>query len=293
MRGDNGARGVVEWGVTLLRSLVVVLPLSGLVVAACSGSSSVEGTGGAGATGGKGGGAATGGSGGKGGAATGGKGAGGSGSGSAGKGSGGSGTSTGGTGGSGLSGEGGVPSSGGSAGTAGTVGIPLAQAPMQLANAVCAKAFECCTAEELMALSVIGQTEDQCRAAVAAFIGLYQANIQASIAAMRASYDGGALAGCVDEHETRACDDLPSFEEIGCAGAVVPLIAMGEACGAHHECIDGYCEGAGTSAATPTGTCAPKKADGETCVNPFECEGGACSTSTGCGPTTGQPLCGG
>jgi hypothetical protein len=165
-------------------------------------------------------------------------------------------------------------------------------APVAIANAVCAKAFECCSAEELMALSVVGETEDQCRAAVAAFIGLYQIDIQTSIAAMRASYDGDALADCVAEHEARACDMLPSFEEIGCASAVTPLIPLGEACGAHHECIDGYCEGA-SSASSPTGTCTAKKADGETCADPFECEGGSCSTATGCGSTSGDPLCGG
>lgn len=279
----------------ILRSLLVVLPLGGLVGAACSGSSTVNdpagagGTGGGsatGGTGGKSGAAATGGSSGRGGG-TGGKGAGGSGS--AGKGSGG----TGGSGGSEQAGEGGVPSSGGSSGTGmgGMAGIPLGQAPMRLADAVCAKAFECCNAQELSALLVT--TEDQCRLLVATYVTTYQVNIEASIAAMRATYDGVALADCVDAHEARTCDDLPSFAEIGCAGAVVPLVAMGETCGAHHECIDGYCDGAGPSASTPTGTCAPKKADGEPCAQPFECEGGACSTADGCGPTSDMPICGG
>lgn len=272
---------------------MVVLPLSGLVFAACSGSSNVQGSGGSGGTGTAGSGA----SGGKGGGAgTGGKaGAGTGGSGSAGKGSGGS-TPTGGS--SGSGGEGGeAPSTGGSAGTAGTGaaggmgGIPLAMAPASIANAVCAKAFDCCSAEELMALSVVGQTEDQCRAFVATFLGLYQVDIQASIAAMRAGYDGEALAECVAEHEDRACDMLPAFEEIGCPGAVVPLIPLGEACGAHHECIDGFCEGA-SSAASATGTCTVKKEDGEPCSSPFECEGGACSTESGCSSTSGAPICG-
>jgi hypothetical protein len=275
---------------------LVVLPLSGLVAAACSGSSSVQGSGGApgkGGAGGTGGGGATAGKGGSGTGGTSGKGGGGSagkgGSGSAGKGSGGAMPSAGGAGGS-LGGEGGAPA-GGTSGTGGA--IPIGEAPAAIAGAVCAKAFECCTAEELMGLSVVGQTEEQCRATVAAFLGLYQVNIQTSIAAMRAAYDGDALGDCVAEHEDRSCDELPSFEEIGCAGAVVPLIPLGEVCGAHHECIDGYCEGAGSSASSPTGTCAEKKADGEPCADPFECEGGACSTETGCGPTDAEPLCGG
>jgi hypothetical protein len=165
-------------------------------------------------------------------------------------------------------------------------------APAAIAGAVCAKAFECCSAEELMALSIVGETEEQCRSAVTTFVGLYQIDIQTSIAAMRAGYDGDALADCVAEHEARTCDMLPSFEEIGCAAAVTPLIPLGDACGAHHECIDGYCEGA-SSASSASGTCAVKKADGEACVDPFECEGGSCSTATGCGTTSGVPLCGG
>lgn len=202
-----------------------------------------------------------------------------------------SGSSVEGTGGAGGSGGTGTGGSAGTAGTAGAGGIAIGMAPVAIANAVCAKAFECCSAEELMALSIVGETEDQCRAAVAAFIGLYQIDIQTSTDAMRASYDGDALADCVGEHETRTCDMLPSFEEIGCASAVTPLIPLGEACGAHHECIDGYCEGA-SSASSPTGTCTPRKAEGETCTAPFECEGGSCSTATGCGSTSGVPLCG-
>ena len=267
-------------------SPLVVLPLSGLVALACSGSSNVQSAGGAGGTGGTGtgGGSASGGAAGRGGSGTGGSGAG--------KGAGGSNSSTGGTGGGpGEAGEGGAPSSGGSAGTAGTSGIPIGMAPVAIANAVCAKAFECCSAEQLMMLSVVGQTEDQCRAFVASFLGLYQIDIQGSIAAMRASYDGDALAGCVAEHEDRACDMLPAFEEIGCAGAVVPLIPLGEACGAHHECVDSYCDGA-SSASSATGTCIVKKSDGEPCADPFECEGGSCSTETGCGSTSGAPICG-
>jgi hypothetical protein len=226
--------------VAFLRSLLVILPPSGLLVAACSGSSSVQASGGAGGNG----------------------------------------------------GSGAAASTGGSAGMAGMGGIPIGQAPVAIADAVCAKAFECCTAEELMALSVIGETEDQCRVAVAAFLGLYQVNIQASITAMRSAYDGVALSDCVGNHQLRTCEMVPSLEEINCAGAVVPLIPIGETCGAHHECIDGYCAGAGSSAATPTGTCTAKKADGEMCAGPEECASGACP-STGCGPQSSAPLCGG
>lgn len=260
-----------------------------MVVAACSGSSNVQGSGGTGGTG-TGGASASGGKGG---------GAGTGGTGSAGKGGGGgSSGGSGGKGGAAGNGEGGeAPSTGGSSGAGGSSGgggsggIPLGMAPVAIANAVCAKAFECCSAADLMALAVIGQTEDQCRAFVATFLGIYQVDIQTSIAAMRAGYDGDALAECVAEHEERACDMLPAFAEIGCPGAVIPLIPLGEACGAHHECIDSYCEGA-SSASSATGTCVVKKADGEPCSDPFECEGGACSTGTGCGSTSGAPICG-
>jgi hypothetical protein len=263
--------------VPFIRAFVVVLPLAGLVAAACSGSSATQGTGGAAGTG-------TGGRGGSGG--------------KAGAGSGGSSGATGGragTGGTAGNGEGGeAASTGGGAGTggsAGTGGIPIGMAPAAIASAICAKVFECCSAEQRMTLGTIGETEDQCRAFVEAFLGLYQLDIRTSIAAMRAEYDGQALAECVAEHQDRACDMLPAFEEIGCPGAVVPLIPLGETCGAHHECIDGYCEGA-SSASSPSGTCTVKKAEGEPCTDPSECEGGACSTETGCGSTTGAPICG-
>lgn len=224
-------------------------------ISACSGEST-EGAGGTGATGG-----ASGGSGGKGGSTTGGS--------------------------AGTGGSGAVSGSGGGG------GIPFDDAPTELAGAVCAKAFECCTAEELAALAVVGSSEAQCRIAVALLIELYGADIQDSIDAGRAAYDGEAVAGCIAAQEGRACDMLPAFGEIGCAGSVVPLVAMGEACGAHNECMGGgYCDGA-TQVSSPTGTCATKKADGEACTIPEECEGGACDSAAGCGPTDNTPICGG
>ncbi len=194
-----------------------------------------------------------------------------------------------------MAGEAGAPpSSGGTgavSGSGGGGGIPIANAPVELATAVCGKVFECCSEAQRMGLSILGQSEDQCRLAVATFLALYAADIEASVAAGRADYDGEALAGCVAEQEQRACDMLPGLGDIGCAGAVIPLVPLGETCGAHDECIDGYCDGA-TQATSPTGTCAAKKADGEMCGAAEECEGGAC-TSTGCGVATNTPICGG
>jgi hypothetical protein len=235
---------------------IVALLASTWLVAACSGEST-PGASGAGA-----GGDSAGGSGGKGGA----------------------GGSTGGSGGS----SGG---SGGSSGS-GSGGVTFANAPTELATAICAKAFECCTEAELEALAVVGTSEAQCRLAVATLLQLYAVDIQESLDAGRAEYDGEAVAGCIAAQEGRSCDDLPSFGEIGCAGAVVPLVEMGETCGAHHECIDGYCDGA-TQASTPTGTCAAPKPEGEACTIPEECEGGACNTDTGCTTSDEAPICGG
>jgi len=258
------------------------------LIAACGGESSpAPGAGGTGATGG-----ASGGSGGTGGS-----------TGGTGGSTGGTGGSTGGTGGS-TGGKGGTGGTGGSTGgtggsTSGTGGgsgaggVPFDDAPTELAGAVCAKAFECCTEEELAAIAIVGSSETQCRLAVATLLQLYSADIETSVEAGRAAYDGEAVAGCIAAQEGRACDDLPSFGEIGCAGAVVPLVPIGDACGAHNECMDGgYCDGA-TQVASPTGTCAEKKADGEACTIAEECEGGACDTAAGCGPTDDTPICGG
>src|SRR5262245_13558823 len=113
-------------------STLFALLASAWLVAACGGESNVQpgagGTGGdsAGGTGGKGGSG--------GGSATGGSGTGGS-----------------------TGGKGGGGGSGGSSG-GGSGGVTFANAPTELANAVCAKAFECCTEEELMAIAVVGSS---------------------------------------------------------------------------------------------------------------------------------------
>jgi hypothetical protein len=165
---------------------------------------------------------------------------------------------------------------------------------------VCAKAFECCTEEELDALALVGESESQCRLAIGALLGLYAVEIQASIDAGRARYDGEGLADCIESPAELGCDMLPGranpgilsfLDAIGCPGVMSPLVEMGETCGAHHECLDGYCDGA-TQAWSPTGTCAATKANGEDCTLAEECEGGACSPTDGCEPVDDTPICG-
>lgn len=281
----------------MLFRLTQAASLGIFVTVACGGSSTeTSGTGGAGGGAGT---AASGGasgtdsgaggssSAGKGGAASGGKGGSSSGGSSSG------GASSGGKGGaagltSGSSGEGGA--SGGSGAPNGTGGVDMTLAPTEVARAACAKIYECCSAEDLMNLSIIGGGESSCQLVVAAYIAL---QLQTSTPAFddgRLGYDGAALEGMIDDLESRECDMLPALEELDLSDVLVPMVEEGGECGLDYECIEGYCDGGG-NATSPQGTCAPLLETGDDCSAPTQCASGYCDMT--CGEATAVPLCSG
>ena len=231
------------------------------------------------------------GQGGTGGSAQAGKGGSGGVSGGAGAGKGGAAGTSGGTGGAGgtvaTAGEAGMPSGG----TAGGGGVPIADAPVTVAVDLCDKIFECCSAAELMNLSVLGQSKSNCEFAVAAYLGLLLNAVTDSLTAGRLAYDGTALATCIDDYGTRSCNMLRGLDNFDCPGLLVPEVAEGDACGLSVECVDGYCDGS-NDAANPVGQCVPKKQNGADCSDSAECVGGTCENLQ-CADTVTMALCGG
>ncbi len=195
----------------------------------------------------------------------------------------------------GSGGSGGSSGSGGSntSGTGGTGGgVAIDEAPLVVAVALCDKIYECCDAEELMNIQVIGAGKSQCQFGVAVFLQLQVDAVKEAIADGRVEYDPTALTRCLDDYGERSCDALRRIESFECEGLLVPQQLEGEACGVSTECIDGYCAG-GSDASAPVGKCVPIRQNGEGCSANAECASGSCGTEGVCEDAPVLVLCGG
>ncbi|HTQ06117.1 MAG TPA: hypothetical protein VMI54_19780 [Polyangiaceae bacterium] len=193
------------------------------------------------------------------------------------------------TGGAGAGSGGSATSGAGGTNASGTGGIAASDAPVTVALDLCDKIFLCCSADELMNLSVLGQSKSSCELAVAAYLGLLLDKATPSIDAGRLVYDGTALSKCLDDYGGESCDMLRGLDDFDCPGLLVPEVAQGDACGLSAECIDGYCDGS-DDPNNPVGECVPKKQNGADCADSAECVGGTCDVNT-CTDTAQASLC--
>jgi hypothetical protein len=199
-------------------------------------------------------------------------------------------------------------------GDGGSGGGPIAITDLgtQLSDALCKKAFMCCTQPQLTALfqsTTTLTTTAQCETYLSGLIsGFAIPQYQASIAAGRATYNGSAAEVCVDLLESATCtefdaDATDTAAPSGCAGLLVAQVGSAGACTQDYECTTGYCQGA-AGGSTPTDghcaaipsmgqacestctiglycdfsslTCQATKADGSTCTMGNECTSGGC-----------------
>jgi hypothetical protein len=162
----------------------------------------------------------------------------------------------------------------------GQPGLPLSNTALSFATAACDRIFDCCSPEE-RGMLVAGMTEQDCTDAFQASIELDVAEYSAAILANRAIYDGVMFQTCLDDYGSRDCQVLRESEKIQCFDAVRPNVMFAGSCGAHFECVEGYCDG-GSGSARPDGTCAQRKPNGAVCLEPEECESGHCDVIAGC-----------
>lgn len=190
--------------------------------------------------------------------------------------------------------------------------IAIGDLGTQLSDALCMKAFMCCTQQQLTALfgsTTTLTTTTQCETYLSGLIsGFAIPQYQASISAGRAAYNGSAAGACVDVIESATCTEFniaatDTASPSGCSGLLVAQVASAGACTQDYECTTGYCEGAVGGSDAKDGQCAPiptmgqacdsvcaiglycdfssltcqaLKADGTTCTMGNECMSGGC-----------------
>jgi hypothetical protein len=147
-------------------------------------------------------------------------------------------------------------------GETGSAGVPLDQLAAEYALVVCARNFACCAQADLR-----GKNLEGCRQNVAS---LLQPAVQAIADAEtrgRAIYFPDRAEQCLQRIGATACEawpldpvtQLPGI----CDNAVRSLVSTGGPCRSAAECTTRLCTGASSNA---DGTCLPKAASGETCV---------------------------
>ncbi|HVV86997.1 MAG TPA: Dickkopf N-terminal cysteine-rich domain-containing protein [Kofleriaceae bacterium] len=112
--------------------------------------------------------------------------------------------------------------------------------------------------------------------------------IEASVAAGRIKYDGGAAADCLDAFESESCDSTTESARVtppACDDAIKGAVADGGACFISTECVSRSCSVPDCGMACCQGTCdatVAKAAIGASCANADCVDGAFCNDSDVC-----------
>jgi hypothetical protein len=146
--------------------------------------------------------------------------------------------------------------------------IPIAEAPQKIAQAVCPKAWTCCTATQLMGNQNAGTDEQSCEAKTTQSYQNQLDAVQASQRQHRVLYDGDQLDACLGNIRSYTCEMLATTNHFsgvaGCDSFIKPLVDIGGDCGFNFECINSWCK---TDTNGANGKCTAFAQVGETCGN--------------------------
>lgn len=155
-------------------------------------------------------------------------------------------------------------------GCGGVSGIPIEKTATDFAAAICPKAYDCCTADQLMGnKDLAGTTEAECETKTAqSFRNQLQA-MQDAENAGRAKYDQAKVDACLAAIRAADCSTLQMIHSVSglpeCDSTfATPLVAVGGTCKNDFECKDTICvipSGAGQ------GTCGDGARVGFSCVS--------------------------
>jgi hypothetical protein len=148
-------------------------------------------------------------------------------------------------------------------------GIPIEKTATDFAKAICPKAYDCCTTEQLMGnADLAGTTEAECEANTTQDFRKRLNTMQASENAGRAKFEQPAVDACLTALRAATCSDLTMIRSLAGLPAcnstfVTPLVALGGTCGQDYECIDSVCQKADGAW---DGVCVAGAAPGASCA---------------------------
>ncbi len=203
--------------------------------------------------------------------------------------------------------------------------IPIQETATAFAQAICPKAYSCCTAQQLMGNAAAGTTETECEVNTAQNFQQQLQAMQASQNSGRANYNPAAVGACLAAIRAASCADLTAIHNLSQLPAchstfATPLVAAGGSCQQDYECIGGVCQrpagsfvgvcvaGVATGASCATNRCASsltcdgagtmetsddvcvaEQDDGASCTDALGCKSRNCATGPGSGKTCQPP----
>ena len=202
-------------------------------------------------------------------------------------------------------------------GCGGVDAIPIDKTAKDFADAICPKAYSCCTADQLSSNDAAGMSEAECKTLTADNFTTLLQGLQNSQSAKRSKFEQTKVDACLQTIRTADCATLNMTNRLsgvpGCDTFATPLVAVGGRCDNDYECIDSYCKfpedpdppgpgvcTMGTIAGQPCTTnkcaagltcdplplvddpiddiCVAPAANGATCTDPYQCASGVCSS---------------
>jgi hypothetical protein len=158
-------------------------------------------------------------------------------------------------------------------------GVNPKDAPAMLAPAICARAYRCCTMDQLMKNGNAGTDMATCETKTQAALAGQVNAIESSERKGRVNYDGLKVQACIaylNDANTQCSDLNMTFHLSGvpqCSSFLEPKVAVGGACTLDFECIDGFCDTTG-AAAGADGKCRALGKAGDSCADMGRCEAG-------------------
>jgi hypothetical protein len=126
-------------------------------------------------------------------------------------------------------------------------GIPIEKTSTDFAKAICPKAYDCCTTDQLKNNMAAGTTEAECETNTAQNFREQLNSMQASENAGRAKFDQPAVDACLTALRAATCSELTMIRSLSGLPAcnstfATPLVAVGGVCGQDYECINSVCQ---------------------------------------------------
>lgn len=156
--------------------------------------------------------------------------------------------------------------------------------PGEFAKAVCAKAYSCCTPEDLQTTAggtgYWGLNEEQCRTNITRWLTSDMALTNRALSANRIGWSEVKAGECIHEIETTSCEDLNAYpfgRLPACSAVRSAKVELGGSCCRSYECTSGRCQEDCVEGAGDLGYCAvplAHKGEGEQCANTVYCLAG-------------------
>jgi hypothetical protein len=150
-----------------------------------------------------------------------------------------------------------------------------------VSEAWCAKAYECCTDDELANFTFT--TEEECKTEVAATLTQYWVTpMQNAVTADRGEYDAGKAHKCLEAFEGLGCVGTNNPQDFfdNCSTPWIPKQTADQDCASQFECVEGiYCSATTDKCVTPAAvndTCTPDQ--DPYCEMELYCDGTNCVT---------------